>query len=175
VANTRIPALAASRDVAATVVPAVRFPAIAIPRSRLLTLITDSSSAIRASSESSSPAFGTPSTTAIVAGVTPASVSIASKDRAASRFPGLGRPCEMIVDSSATTGRPASSAASTGDDNFGTRNMSRHYLHYPAHPPLPRPPPRSAVRHNPDIQGACRRRAVSADRKGLFSAPFDPR
>ena len=41
VANTRIPAFAASTAVAATVVPAVRFPAIASPRSRLLTLTTD--------------------------------------------------------------------------------------------------------------------------------------
>ena len=52
--------------------------------------------------------------TAIVAGVTPASVSSASNDLAAARLAGLGRPWEMIVDSSATTGRPAARAALTG-------------------------------------------------------------
>ena len=128
VANTRMPALAASTDVAATVVPAVRFPAIAMPRSRLLTFTTDSSRAMRSRSESARPMADTPSTTAIVAGVTPASVSSASNDLAAARFPGRGRPCEMIVDSSATTGRPASSAARTRGDTSGAKGMVRQYL-----------------------------------------------
>ena len=123
VANTRIPAFAASTAVAATVVPAVRFPAIASPRSRLLTLTTESSSAIRSRPASSSPASGTPSITAIVAGVTPASVSSCSNDLAAVRFAGRGRPWEMIVDSSATTGRPAASAARTAGDSSGTSGM----------------------------------------------------
>ena len=42
VANTRMPARAASTEVAATVVPPVAFLAIAMPISRLLTLTTDS-------------------------------------------------------------------------------------------------------------------------------------
>ena len=119
-ANTRIPARAASTDVAATVVPAVRLAAMASPRSRLLTLMTLASRAIRSSSASDRPALGTPSMTAMVAGVTPLSASSASNDLAAPRLPGRGRPCEMIVDSSATTGRPASRASLTARDSSGT-------------------------------------------------------
>jgi hypothetical protein len=56
---------------------------------------------------------GMPSSTAIVAGVTPASRRIDSNSMAASWLRGRGRPWEMIVDSSATTGRPSASAAAT--------------------------------------------------------------
>ena len=116
VANTRMPARAASTDVAATVVPPVTFLAIAMAMSRLLILTTDSSAAMRSSSSGARPIFGTPSTSAIVAAVTPWPARIASNWMAASRLPGRGRPCEMIVDSSATTGVPASSAALTAGD-----------------------------------------------------------
>ena len=124
VANTRIPARVASAEVAATVVPAVFRFAIASPRSRTLTLMTDSSRAIRSRSPPERPTFGTPSITAIVAGVTPASVSIPSNDVAAARLAGRGSPCEMIVDSSATTGRPAAIAARTAGDTSGTVDMN---------------------------------------------------
>ncbi len=120
VAKTRMPARAASTEVAATVVPPVRFAAIASPRSRLLTLTADSSSAIRSRSAADSPAFGTPSMRAMVAGVTPDCVSRASNESAAARFAGLGSPWEMIVDSSATTGRPCASAARTARETSGT-------------------------------------------------------
>ena len=43
----------------------------------------------------------------------PASRRMLSNSRAASRLRGRGRPCEMIVDSSATTGAPRSRAAET--------------------------------------------------------------
>jgi hypothetical protein len=91
--------------VAATGVPPVTFLATAMAMSRLLTLTTDSSVAMRSSSSGVRPTLGTPSTSAIVAAVTPWPARIASNSRAASRLPGRGRPCEMIVDSSATTGR----------------------------------------------------------------------
>src|SRR5882757_9104116 len=116
VANTRIPARAATKAVAATVVPPARPNASAGPRSRLLTLITDSSAAIRASAASSRPTCGTPSITAIVAGVAPASRAVCSKTRATSALRGRGKPCEMIVDSSATTGRRSASAVATSSD-----------------------------------------------------------
>src|SRR3984957_16612820 len=124
VANTRIPALAARGGGAATVGPAVRRRAIASPRSRTLTLMTDSSRAIRSKSGPSRPTLGTPSITAIVAAVTPASVSISSNDLAAARLAGRGRPCEMIVDSRATTGQPAARAARTAVDTSGTVDMN---------------------------------------------------
>src|SRR6516164_7409063 len=116
VAKTAIPTRAASTEVAATVVPPVTFLAIATAISRLLTLTTDSSEAMRSSSSGTRPTLGTPSMSAIVAAVTPWPARIASNSRAAARLPGRGRPCEMIVDSSATTGAPARSAAPTGGD-----------------------------------------------------------
>src|SRR5215469_7395827 len=124
VAKTRMPASTASTDVAATVVAPVTLDTIAGPRSRLETLMTDSSSAIRSSSEPESPTFGTPSIRAIVAGVTPVSNSSASNESAAARLDGRGRPWEMIVDSSATTGRPASSAERTAGDSSGTAGIA---------------------------------------------------
>src|SRR6476620_4386234 len=119
-----MPARAASTDVAATVVPPVAFLATAMAMSRLLTLTTDSSVAMRSSSSGVRPTLGTPLTSAIVAAVTPWPARIASNSRAASRLPGRGRPCEMIVDSSATTGAPDRSAALTGGDT-STRDGTR--------------------------------------------------
>src|SRR5256884_4504767 len=124
VANARTPARAASTDVAATVVPPVTFLATAMAMSRLLTLTTVSSVAMRSSSPGVRPTRGTPSTIAIVAAVTPWPARMASNSRAASRLPGRGRPCEMIVDSNATTGAPDRSAALTGGDT-STRDGTR--------------------------------------------------
>ena len=124
VANTRMPARAASADVAATVVPPVTFLAIAMAMSRLLTLTTDSSVAMRPRSSGVRPIFGTPSMSAIVAAVTPWAARTSSNPWAAARLPGRGKPCEMIVDSSATTGWPAASAALTRGD-ISTRDGTR--------------------------------------------------
>ncbi|CAB4636578.1 unannotated protein [freshwater metagenome] len=52
----------------------------------------------------------------MVAGTTPEERRISSNSFAAARFLGLGRPCEMIVDSSATTGLPVSSASETSGE-----------------------------------------------------------
>src|SRR5580692_9117428 len=140
VANTRTPARAASTDVAATVVPPVTFLATAMAMSRLLTLTTVSSAATRSSSAGVRPILATPSTSAIVAAVTPWPARMASNSRAASRLPGRGRPCEMIVDSSATTGAPDRSAALTGGDT-STRDDTRTIVslagYHPASTPRP--------------------------------------
>src|SRR5215469_14431022 len=140
VANTRIPARSASTDVAATVVPPVTFLAIAMAMSRLLTLTTDSSAATRSSSSGVRPILATPSTSAIVAAVTPWPARMASNSRAASRLPGRGRPCEMIVDSSATTGAPDRSAALTGADT-STRDDTRTIVSLAGYHPVSTPRP----------------------------------
>ena len=53
---------------------------------------------------------------AIVAGTAPCFSITASTFRAISRFCGYGMPCVMMVDSSATTGCPASSAFFTAGE-----------------------------------------------------------
>ncbi len=135
VAKTRMPARSAMYEVAATVVAPLPPRASTIGRSRTLSLGM-SSPAMRTSSSSVSPALSWPSSTAIVAGTTPIAVRIASNPRAASRLSGRGRPCEMIVDSSATTGVPASSAAATAGE------MLRGSV---TAPPYPAPLPTGAV------------------------------
>ena len=114
VAKTRMPARRARYAVAATVVAPLRPVASATGRSRTLTLTTSSSPATRTSSPSVNPTRTSPSSSATVAGVTPAARSCCSNERAASRLRGRGRPWLMMVDSSATTGRPAASASATG-------------------------------------------------------------
>ena len=71
VAKTRMPASAARCAVAATVVAPLPPRAARIGRSRTLALAS-SSSAMRRTPSASSPMWGTPSSTATVAGVTPA-------------------------------------------------------------------------------------------------------
>ncbi len=112
------------KDVAATVVAPDPPRATTIGRSRTETL-TMSSSAMRRSSSSVSPTLSTPSSTAIVAGVTPRSRRIASKSRAASRLRGRGRPWLMIVDSRATTGSPAAKAAATSGESESGSAMAQ--------------------------------------------------
>ena len=107
-----IPARAASVAVAATVVAPVARRAITTARSRALHLAT-SSPAIASSPSRSSPIRTIPSTTAIVAGTAPSSRTTSSAATATSRFSGRGSPWAMIVLSSATTGRPSSSASVT--------------------------------------------------------------
>ena len=111
-AKTRMPAWSAMNDVAATVVAPLPPRASTTGRSRMLSF-GRSSFAMRSSSSSVSPAFSSPSSTAIVAGTTSASTSSCSNRRAATRLSGRGSPCEMIVDSSATTGVPEASASAT--------------------------------------------------------------
>ena len=65
---------------------------------------------------SSRPILGTPSRIAIVAGTTPLDRSICSNSLAASRFLGLGKPCEIIVLSRATTGLPVARASATSGE-----------------------------------------------------------
>src|SRR5580692_6570799 len=161
VANTRTPARAASTDVAATVVPPVTFLATAMAMSRLLTLITVSSVAIRSSSSGVRPTRGTPSTIAIVAAVTPWPARMASNSRAASRLPGRGRPCEMIVDSSATTGAPDRSAALTGGDT-STRDGTRTIVSLARYQPAVAPRRPILVTFRYDLPG----------RAGAFQGPL---
>ena len=113
VANTPIPAATASTDVAATVVAPCAPRAAAGARSRTPHLTTSSPPAIASSAASSSPIRTSPETSAIVAGTAPAERTAASISRATSRLRGRGSPWEMIVLSSATTGRPEASASET--------------------------------------------------------------
>jgi hypothetical protein len=114
VANTRMPASAAMIIVAATVVAPVWPAATASGRSRRLSLGTADPARPRPSiSARLSPAFSRPSTTAIVAGTAPWARTSPSTCSAVATFCGYGMPWEMMVDSSATTGRPAASAART--------------------------------------------------------------
>src|SRR6516165_1622140 len=152
VANTRMPARAASTDVAATVVPPVTFLAIAMAMSRLLTLTTDSSAATRSSSPGIRPILATPSTSAIVAAVTPWPARMASNSRAASRLPGRGRPCEMIVDSSATTGVPDRNAALTRADT-STRDGTRTIVSLAGYHPVGTPQARALVTLRYELTG----------------------
>ena len=55
-----------------------------------------------------------PPISAMVAGSAPAARITASTSRAVRTFCGYGMPCAMMVDSSATSGRPAARAAATG-------------------------------------------------------------
>ena len=55
-----------------------------------------------------------PPITAMVAGSAPSSRISASTSRAVRTFSGYGMPWAMMVDSSATIGRPAACAAATG-------------------------------------------------------------
>src|SRR5262245_37672309 len=65
---------------------------------------------------------------------------MASNSRAASRLPGRGRPCEMIVDSSATTGMPDRSAALTEGDT-STRDDTRTIVSLARYHPVSTPRP----------------------------------
>jgi hypothetical protein len=114
VAKTRMPASAATIIVAATVVAPLPPRATTTGRSRRLSFAT--AAPLRPSRSISAcvrPAFRRPSSTAIVAGTAPFARTSASTASAVSAFCGQGMPCAMIVDSSATTGRPAASAAPT--------------------------------------------------------------
>ena len=106
VANTRMPARAATCAVAATVVAPLAPRAAASGRSRALSLATSSREATASSCASESPTRTVPSSSAIVAGTAPCSRTAASISRAIRALSGRGRPWAMIVDSSATTAPP---------------------------------------------------------------------
>jgi hypothetical protein len=72
--------------------------------------------ASRARSTRDAPTHGWPASTATVAGTAPAARTAASTSRAVARFAGKGMPCEMIVDSRATTGRCAANADATSGE-----------------------------------------------------------
>ena len=110
VANTRIPACSAASIVPATVVPPSNFLTIALAKSRRLTFTGFLAFASLSSSLSLIPTRIFPSSNAIVAGTAPCSRTFASISRANSIFCGMGSPCVMTVDSSATMGRASSRA-----------------------------------------------------------------
>src|SRR4051812_9601028 len=109
-------------EVAATVVAPATPRASAGARSRTPHLTTPSVSASASSAAASSPTRTEPASSAIVAGTAPPARTAASISRATRRLSGRGSPWAMIVLSSATTGRPASSAACTsGSTRTGRR------------------------------------------------------
>lgn len=59
------------------------------------------------------PTWGTPPSTATVAGTTPCCRRMASTSRAVARLRGYGIPCEIMELSKATTGRPRDRAHCT--------------------------------------------------------------
>ena len=113
VTNTRMPASPAIRIVLATVVAPWAPVATTYGRSRTLTLQMSPSEPSSSSSSSSRPTVGRPSSTAMVAGTAPPSRTICSTSRAIATLCGYGMPWLMMVDSSATTGRPAARASAT--------------------------------------------------------------
>ena len=115
VAKTLMPASWAQIMVAATVVAPVRPFAMQTARSARLSFMA-SAGGVWARARSASgvrPIWIWPPMTAMVAGTAPPSRMVASTFSAISRFWGQGMPWVMIVDSSATTGRPRSSASRT--------------------------------------------------------------
>src|SRR5690606_24987811 len=96
-----------------TVVPASAPPATTAARFQSDALSAPSAWASRASSAGERPTTTSPRSTPTVAGTAPASLTTASNRSPAARFCGRGRPCVRTVDSSATTGAPLRSAAST--------------------------------------------------------------
>ena len=126
VAKTRMPAIAATIIVAATVVaPRPSAPRPSRPRrcaqpvsrkgrSRRLTLVTAGPARpSRSICSADRPTCSQPSITAMVAGTAPWARTSACTASAVATFCGQGMPWLMMVDSSATTGRPAASAAAT--------------------------------------------------------------
>ena len=104
VANTEMPAKFAAIIVAATVVAPVFFCAIQSAKSARDNLAAFFVCAKCVRSVALKPIFKTPSITAIVAGVAPASRTHDSTEFAISRFCGQGIPWVMMVLSNATMG-----------------------------------------------------------------------
>ena len=113
VAKTPMPAAAATALVAATVVAPSAPVAAATARSRTESLATPSAPARCSIWSSSRPTISSPPIMPMVAGTAPLSRTVCSISRATRRLSGRGRPCETIVLSSATTGRPSRRARAT--------------------------------------------------------------
>ncbi len=107
VAKTPMPARCAAIIVADTVVPPQPGRASTPARFWRETLGMSRASASSSSSSSLRPTRMRPSCVATVAGTAPASRTAASELRAAARLSGRGRPCVVMVDSSATTAAPS--------------------------------------------------------------------
>lgn len=99
----------------ATVVDAQPPAAMTGPRSRRDAFVTPSAPILpkRSMSAGLRPTEITPSMMAIVAGVAPLRRTTSSTAVATATLRGYGMPCEMIVDSKATTGFPISIALRT--------------------------------------------------------------
>ena len=108
-----MPAAAAIALVAATVVAPSAPVAAATARSRTESFATSSVLASRVSWASSRPTTSSPSIMPMVAGTAPVARTVCSISRATRRLSGRGSPCETIVLSSATTGRPSRRASAT--------------------------------------------------------------
>ena len=105
------PAMEAMIMVVATVVAPVMPVARYTATSRRLTLPTPSALHITSSSSAFRPTFSLPPMIAVVAGTAPSARTISSTLCANSTFCGYGIPWLRMVDSSATTGLPASMAS----------------------------------------------------------------
>ncbi len=128
VANTSTPAFAANVTAAETVVaPYDQRWAMATARSRSATFRAGP----QMRSEAPRPRLATPSSTAVSAGTAPPERTAATHRSSASVLAGAGNPSsEKMVDSNATTGPPASSAAATSAEraNCGDADRARSIL-----------------------------------------------
>ena len=95
--------------------------------SLLLVFITFSALPKYSISSFVNPTFNFPPSIAIVAGIAPLSLIIFSTFKAVSTFLGYGIPCDIIVDSNATTGLPSSNAFFTS--SFISKYFSNIKLH----------------------------------------------
>jgi len=118
--------------VPATVVAPRRPLASVAARLRRLTFTASRSRANRSICAPSSPTIIRPSTSPTVAGTAPAARTASSTSCARRRLSGYGNPCEMIVDSSATTGSPAATAARTSSRTASNFCMSVGSTYPPA-------------------------------------------
>eukprot|EP00760_Papus_ankaliazontas_P004281 PhM_4_TR1176/c0_g1_i1/m.14206 len=127
VTNTGMPAMCATIIVADTVVaPCKRCPKInGMSRREHLRIFAGPSLPKSSSSSDVSPTWMTPERMATVAGVAPFLRTTSSTPRAHCTFSGYGMPCEMIVDSSATTGSPFLRARATSGCTLMGRPLLR--------------------------------------------------
>src|ERR1035437_777308 len=124
VASTGMPAPVHRQSAAATVVAPSKPRTMAQGRSRAETFGIPDRARNRARSSSSSPATGTPRTTAVTAGTAPRSRIAARMRRAAARVAGSGSPWAKTELSSATTARPSRRAAATSAWRWTFTNLS---------------------------------------------------
>ena len=168
VAKTPMPAAAAAIIVADTVVAAQPPRASAAPRFGRAALTTAPGGAVaerHRGRRRDRPTRNRPSRMATVAGTAPASRTAASDARATAMLSGCGRPWLMSVDSSATTGRPAASAAATSGGEGQTLGDG--------HRPMVRQPSWSSRRGAATWRAAIRLPATAARRRATQRRPAD--